>query len=132
MDELSIGKRAKIIREKNDLSLSQFAETIGLTKSAYVNFEYDRNKRSSSNEPTIKAICMKYGVREEWLRSGSGDMYEDPTGENAAVRLMMEALSGGNSFKKKVLMLLCQLDESEWDKIEAFARMLIEEEGTSE
>ena len=33
---------------------------------------------STVNEQTIKAICLLYNVNEEWLRTGSGEMYIQP------------------------------------------------------
>ena len=30
---------------------------------------------STVTDQTIKAICLLYNVNEEWLRTGSGDMY---------------------------------------------------------
>lgn len=70
---MSVGERIKILR-KDYLKLSQteFGEPLGLTYSAIGGYEKEIRGVSDA---TILSICREYGVREEWLRNGTGDVF---------------------------------------------------------
>jgi transcriptional regulator with XRE-family HTH domain len=70
---LSVGKRIKELR-KDHLHLNQtdFGAPLGLTYSAIGGYEKEIRGVSDA---TILSICREYGVREEWLRDGTGDVF---------------------------------------------------------
>lgn len=70
---MSIGKRIKELR-KDILKLNQtdFAAPLGLTHAAIGAYEKDLRNVS---EPSILSICREYGVSEQWLRTGEGDVF---------------------------------------------------------
>lgn len=70
---MSIGERIKTLR-KDYLKMNQtdFAKPLGLTHAAIGAYEKDLRNVS---EPSILAICREYGVREEWLREGTGEVF---------------------------------------------------------
>ena len=70
---MSIGKRIKELR-KNYLRLNQtdFATPLGLNQSTIGGYENDFR---SVSDATILSICRQYGVREEWLRYGTGEIF---------------------------------------------------------
>lgn len=70
---MSIGVRIKNLR-KDYLHMNQtdFAAPLGLTHAAIG--AYEKELRNVS-EPSILAICRVYGVREEWLREGTGEVF---------------------------------------------------------
>lgn len=72
---MTFTERVKEIRNDSGLNQSDFAASLGLTRDAYANFEYDRLKNPNAKEPTIKAICKEFSVNEEWLRTGEGEKY---------------------------------------------------------
>lgn len=69
---VSIGERMRILRKELKLNQSEFADKIGL-KQAAIGL-YENNQRGVADR-TILLICEKYGVREEWLRTGEGEMF---------------------------------------------------------
>lgn len=70
---MSVGKRIKELR-KDHLHLNQtdFGAPLGLTYSAIGGYEKEIRGVSDA---TILSICREYGVREEWLRDGAGDVF---------------------------------------------------------
>lgn len=64
-------ERIKTLRKSLKLTQQSFAESLNIGKSTVEAYEYGR---SNIPERTIKDICRIYGVSEEWLRTGSGDM----------------------------------------------------------
>jgi len=70
---LSIHERIRYLR-KDVLGMNQteFAERLGLKQGSFSSIE---SGSSTVTDRTIKAICMVFNVREEWLRTGEGEMY---------------------------------------------------------
>ena len=70
---MSIGERIAILRKEYlKLSQAEFASALGLTHAAVG--AYEKGLRNVT-EPSILSICREYGVREEWLRNGTGDVF---------------------------------------------------------
>lgn len=74
---MSIGIRIKELR-KDILKLNQteFGAPLGLSQSAIGGYESEIRNVS---DQSILAICREYNVREEWLREGTGKVFEDPS-----------------------------------------------------
>lgn len=72
---MNFSERVKAIRAEVGLNQNEFANSLGMTRDSYANFEYDRIKNQNVKNPTIKAICEKYRINEQWLRTGEGDMH---------------------------------------------------------
>ena len=70
---MSIHERIRYLR-KDVLGMNQteFAERLGLKQGSFSSIE---SGSSTVTDRTIKAICMVFNVREEWLRAGEGEMY---------------------------------------------------------
>ena len=67
----TIGERIdQIIREKN-LKKVQFAEKLGINQSYVTHLVKGKNLPSDA---LVKSICREFGVSEEWLRTGEGEM----------------------------------------------------------
>lgn len=66
------GERVKAVRKSLGLTLEIFGAKIGLKKSGLSLIENGRNELTDSN---AKAICREFGVNEDWLRTGVGDMF---------------------------------------------------------
>ena len=54
------------------VSQESFAKEIGLSRSELKNIEYDKTE---PKDFTIQQVCLKYGVDEEWLRTGKGEPF---------------------------------------------------------
>lgn len=62
------------VRKENHLTQDSFAEKLNLSK----NFVWmlEKGERVPSDR-TISDICTKFGINEEWLRTGNGEMKAD-------------------------------------------------------
>lgn len=75
-----MNERIKELRNHLGLTQIQFAEKLNLSQNFIAQIE--SGKRNMSDR-TIIDICDKLNVDEEWLRTGSGDMFVPPEDERA-------------------------------------------------
>lgn len=61
------------LRKSLNLKQTQFAERIGVTSQLISTIEAGKAKVTEAN---IRLICLTFGVREEWLRDGAGEMMD--------------------------------------------------------
>ena len=80
---MTIGDRIKKIRREFDLTQEAFASRIGSVQNTITGYESGRRNPSA---PVISLICREFGINEEWLRDGIGDMcVPDPDNELEAL-----------------------------------------------
>ncbi|HCS83866.1 helix-turn-helix domain-containing protein [Faecalicatena sp. BF-R-105] len=65
------GERVKAIRKELNMTLEQFGEKLGVTKTA---ISYVENNKRNLTEQMLLSICREFGVNEIWLRTGEGDV----------------------------------------------------------
>lgn len=65
-------ERLKLIRKECGMTQSDFAEELGVTRTAYAKYENGLVVPSNS---VIQLLCSKFSINEEWLRTGEGKMY---------------------------------------------------------
>ena len=69
----NVKERIKKIRRELNLTQQEFAERIGIKRNTIANYETGRNDPVDS---VISLICREFNVREEWLRTGEGEMFK--------------------------------------------------------
>ena len=70
---MGIAERVREIRSTLNLSQKDFGASIGAAPSTVGWYE-----RGKIPEMGIKAICNYYNVREEWLLTGEGEIFQPP------------------------------------------------------
>lgn len=75
-------ERVKEIRKTLGLTLEKFGEKVGVTKQTVSRIE---NGVNNLTEQMIKSICREYNINEEWLRNGTGEMFNEPSDEVAEI-----------------------------------------------
>ena len=75
---MTAGERVKAIRtsDRIHLTLEAFGERLGVTRVAISNIE--KGNRALTSQMS-KAISREFGVNEEWLETGKGEMYNYQT-----------------------------------------------------
>ena len=73
IEDEKICERFKNIRNSLNMKQGDFAKEIKTTQGHVSDIE---NKRKGVSDRVIEIICLKYGIREEWLRTGDGEMYQ--------------------------------------------------------
>lgn len=64
--------RIRELRKALNLSQNDFAQKIGLKQNTISSME---KSGATVTEQNIKAICSKFSINENWLRTGSGKMF---------------------------------------------------------
>lgn len=83
---MNIGDRLKKLRKELDLTQAAFASRIGSVQNTVTGYESGRRNPSA---PVISLICREFGVSEDWLRTGAGEMFA-PKSESALDTLAEE------------------------------------------
>lgn len=126
---LTQGERVRFIRKNSNinLTLEKFGERIGLRKSSLSQIENDINTLTDSN---IKAICREFDVREEWLRTGEGEMFEQMTEQQKILKYTALLLNDKDSVVVNAIQTLIvtyeQLDDTSKATLEKIALQYIE------
>lgn len=68
--------RIKKLRKELDLTQQAFADKIGMKQNTIAQYEMGR---TTPSDAIIFSICREFGINEEWLRTGEGEMFEELT-----------------------------------------------------
>lgn len=121
-----MNERIKAVRLAQMPKLSQeaFGDRIGVTGAAISRIESgDRNV----TDQVIIAICREFGVSEEWLRTGEGEMFVQRSRDEELSAFFGDILSDESEFKRRFMSVLSRLNEDEWAMLERMANSLVEE-----
>lgn len=125
MNQSTVGNRLKTIRTEFKLTQQSFADRIGISRGALANYEVDRNEPIDA---VISLICREFGISEDWLRYGVGSMKRSTSRDEEIERFMNSVLNSENEdFRRRLINVLCRLDEKEWELLESMALKLAEE-----
>lgn len=82
-----MNERVKELREFLGLTLEQFGNKIGVTKSAISKIESGERKLSNQ---TFLSICREYNVNPLWLEKGGGPIFIEPSENSEYMSAAME------------------------------------------
>lgn len=110
--------RIKQIRNSNPNWKSQdlFASFLGIPKANLSSYETGRR---TPTDAVIQLICEKCSVNEEWLRNGTGEMFQPENKNDEISKLFGNVLkSSDDDFKYRLINALAKLDDSGRDNLE--------------
>lgn len=117
----TINERIGIVLERSGKTKTAFGESLKVSQQ-YIS---KLIKTGNPSDLLIEDICEKYGISEEWLRTGRGPMEaqlnRSETIAHFAGELMKEE---DGSFRRQLVEVLAQLDEHEWEVLEGIAKKL--------
>ena len=87
-----MNERIKELRKKLNLTMEKFGGRLGVGKTAISKIEKGDN---SLTDQMFKSICREFNVNEEWLRTGSGEMFVSNTGNELDALVKKYNLSHG-------------------------------------
>lgn len=123
-----IQPRIKTLRQTLGMSQTDFGRKIGVTRSVLSNLDLGI---TTLQDPLLSLVCSVFNVRREWLETGSGEMFEQPDTEvpfyNAVGSISND---DPDSFRKRFVVALAELDDAELDAMERFIRSLLRDTGT--
>ena len=109
--------RIKRLRKVLDLTQQEFAERIGVKRNTIGQYEIGRNAPPGT---VISLICKEYGVNEEWLRNGTGEMFAPDAGDE------LEALAKKYGYSGAMAVLVEKLVNLSPDRQAVVTDFLIE------
>lgn len=114
-----MNKRIKVIRKELNLTLEKFGQRIGVTRAAISNIETGNRKVT---DQMCRSICREFNIREEWLRYGTGEMFENLSDEEKVASILGKIFTDKDSeiydFKMAVFRELGKLEEKDWAVIQ--------------
>lgn len=115
--------RLKKLRKALNLTQQKFADKLGVKQNTIAQYEMGRNDPSDA---VIISICREFGVYEEWIRTGKGDMFIPMTrDEEIATFIGSIQADVDDTFKKRLISVLAKLDEGEWNLLEKIAEDIV-------
>lgn len=117
----------RIRQLRKDLGLNQtdFGDRIGVKQGSIAAYE---NGLRTPIDAVITSICREFGVNEEWLRYGTGDMYIKLSKDQELAAFVAEVYKeDDNSFKRRLLSVLSSLSEDEWKLLADIAEKITKE-----
>ena len=108
-------ERIKQVREQNGLSLTRFADVLGLTVSAVS--LYESGKREPSNA-VLTSISKTFGVSFAWLKTGDGPM-EDPMMDEAVSGKIIDSYRNLPDRLRMLVDALVEMDPEWWKTLDA-------------
>lgn len=119
---MTIGERIKEVRKNEKLTQQEFADRLNLKRNTVGSYEVNVVVPS---DRTIKDICDKFGIREEWLRNGTGEMLvQDTQSEQVAAFIGDVTRDDDDTFKKRFVEMLADLSPGDWELLERMAEKL--------
>lgn len=113
-----MNERIRKLRRTLDLTQQEFAEKLGIKRNTIANYESGRNEPIDA---VISLICREFNVDEEWLRSGSGEMFNKMDATDIAFNHFGYVMGNGTAQKKAVLSALVEMvysvPDDKWDYI---------------
>ena len=121
----TINQRIKAVLEASGLTKTAFAKRINLGQS-FISQLCSGFKQPSDR--TIRDICVAFNVNEMWLRTGEGEMFNKVTRDEMIAEFVGEVLCDeSDSFKRRFVSALSQLDVTGWAALEQFVQNIIAE-----
>lgn len=110
-------------REGHKISQDLFVDGLGIKKSALSLIESGRNSLTDS---VRILICNKYGVREEWLRDGTGDVFVKKSAEDELNALAEKVMADTpDSFRRRFVAMLAKLNDEQWKLLSDMEDMML-------
>lgn len=130
MENLEIQKclRFKEVRKVLNMKQGDFAKELAISQGHASDIE---NCRKSVSDRIIEILSLKYAVNENWLRTGEGEMFRQPSDEvGYYVEDLLEYDGKGNPFYDMIVEMMKTyhgLDEKSKEVIRNFFRSALDQ-----
>lgn len=116
-----MNERIKEIRTALNLTQDAFAKRLGVKRNTVGN--YETGNRIPSDQ-SIYSICREFNVNEEWLRHGTGDMFNTLSRDEELAYIVGQALPSADDFVKNTFIALGRLSQQftpdDWAAVRKF------------
>lgn len=105
------------------MTQEEMGKWLGISKSGVSDIESGRRKVTEQHI----IMLVNHGVNEEWLRTGTGEMFIKMSRDEEIAGFIGTVLKDEEStFKKRFIKMLASLSEDEWELLEQKARELVD------
>ena len=120
-----MGERIKALRKALGLTQQKFADGMGVKQNTIAQYESGRNEPLDA---VITLICRTYGVSEEWLRTGEGEMFK-PKSRNEELYEFLHKVENcePGCIQAQLLTVMARLTDEQWEVLAQVAREFVEE-----
>lgn len=127
-----INTRIAAVIQASGLTKTAFAERVKVSQQHISRLAKD----GTPSDRTIVDICREFGVSEQWLRTGQGEMFLRLSREEEITKFAMSVIRDPDSeFQRRFISVLARLTPEQWKLMESMAHQLLappdnEKEGT--
>lgn len=124
---MEIYERLKYLRKEIlNLTQEEFSQKLLITRGNLASIEVGRISLTDRN---IQVICTTYNVNENWLRTGEGEPFNELSEQEELAAWMGSIMRPENDggTKQRIIHILSQLEDDEWEAIEKIALKIAEE-----
>jgi transcriptional regulator with XRE-family HTH domain len=123
---MTVSERVKELRKSMNLTLEKFGNKLGVEKSAISKIE---NGENGLTDQMTKLMVKEFGVNENWLRTGEGEMFPEFSRADAIAKLADDIMTEvPNSFKSRLVTALAQMTDEQWRLLEDFTYKVVGDE----
>ena len=120
----TIAQRIREVRKHIGKTQIEFGKEIGAAGNTITNYE---NGNRNPSDITILAICNTFNVNEEWLRTGTGDMFVQLSQEEELAEFLADIQKSDDSDPvKKILLAFMKLPKDKQDEMKDIIDRMIE------
>ena len=111
-----MNERIKKLRKQLHLTQDEFGNKLGVANSSISNIE---KNRYGITDQMIKLMVKEFGVNENWLRTGEGEMFPEFDRADAIAKLADDIMTEvPDSFKSRLVTALAQMTDEQWKVLE--------------
>jgi len=124
-----IGDRLKELRKTLGLTQQEFADRLGIKRTAVATYEVGK---SNPGDSVVMLVCSKLSVNEAWLRTGEGEMFREVQRDKQIQAFIDEILTDEpEGPKARLVAALAELDERGWEMLVSLAKKMVAENQAS-
>lgn len=118
-----ISSRISTVIKSSGLTKTAFSKKIGLSQPFVSQLA---SGDASPSDRTIVDICREFGVSENWLRTGEGEMFVRLSREEEITKFLMTVIRDPDSeFQRQLLATMAKLEPAQWQLMEQMLDDLI-------
>ena len=120
-----MNNRIKDIRKHFGYSQQNFADILGISRGNIAAYEVGKNAPSDA---VISLICTKCNINEDWLRTGTGNMFKELTRNQEIQAFANEIMElPDKDIKKKLVLAISKLTPQDWENLIICAEKILKE-----
>lgn len=117
-----INTRIAAVIQASGLTKTAFAERVKVSQQHISRLAKD----GTPSDRTIVDICREFGVSEQWLRTGEGEMFVRLSREEEITKFLMTVIRDPDSeFQRQLLATMAKLEPAQWQLMEQMLDDLI-------